>query len=81
METRLHAVQVGVMAPALDEILVAAVLDDAAGGHGDDAVGAPHGRQAMGDDDHRAAGRDGVHVVLDRPLALVVERAGRLVEH
>jgi hypothetical protein len=59
---------------------VVAVLDEAAALDGDDAVGAAHGREAMGDDQHGAALRDLAHVLLDDALALIVERAGRLVE-
>ena len=58
-----------------------AVLDEAAALDGDDAVGAAHGREAMGDDQHGAALRDLAHVLLDDALALIVERAGRLVEN
>jgi hypothetical protein len=45
-----------------------------------DAVGLAHGGQAVGDDDHRAALADGLHVVLDDAFRLVVERAGGFVE-
>src|SRR5258708_11171900 len=62
MDTRLHAVEVGVMATAADQLVVAAVFDDPAVGDRDDAVGPAHGRQAMGDDDHGAAGRDVGHI-------------------
>src|SRR5437667_5915561 len=37
---------------AADQVVVGAVFDDAAALDGDDAVGAPHGRQAMGYDEH-----------------------------
>ncbi len=57
-----------------------AVLDQAASVDGDDPVGAADGGEAMGDDEHGAALRDALHVLLDDPLALIVERAGRLVE-
>src|SRR6185312_7976249 len=80
MESRLHHVQGGVAALAADQLVVRAVLDDLALLDGDDAIGAPHGRQAVRDHDHRAVLGDRRHVVLDRALALIVERAGRLVE-
>ena len=57
-----------------------AVLDHAAALDRDDAIGAADGRQPVGDDQHRAAGGDAAHIVLHDPLALIVERAGRLVE-
>src|SRR5947207_7705653 len=81
METRLEAMEVGVMPAAAHEVFVAAIFHDATLADRDDAIGPSHGRQTMGDDDHGAASRDVGHVVLDRPLALVVERAGRFVEH
>ena len=40
----------------------------------------PYRRQPVGDDDDRAAGGDALHVLLDDPLALVIELARRLVE-
>ena len=46
----------------------------------DDAVGAPHGREPVRDDEHRAPLGDLAHVLLDDALALVIERARRLVE-
>ena len=46
----------------------------------DDAVARPHGREAVRDDDHGAVLHDLAHVVLDDPLALIIERARRLVE-
>src|SRR5947199_344476 len=46
----------------------------------DDTVGGAHGGKPMSDDQHRASFGDLLHVVLDDPLALVVQRAGRLVE-
>ena len=48
--------------------------------HHDDPVRLPHRAQAVRDDDHRAALADRRHVALEDRLALVVERAGRLVE-
>src|SRR5579864_3728516 len=80
MDAGLDAMERGVTAARADQLVMAAVLDDAAALNGDDAVGAAHGGKAMGDDDHGAALRDLAHVLLDDPLALVVERARRLVE-
>ena len=56
-------------------------FDDAAVRHADDAVAAAHRGEAVGDDDDRAALDDAPHVALNDPLALVVERRGRLVEN
>ena len=41
---------------------------------------AQHGRQAVGDDDAGAAAHQPLERLLDQPLALRIERAGRLVE-
>src|SRR6266481_275980 len=72
MKPRLHAVQRRV-APALaDELVVGAVLDDAATLDGDEAVGAAHRREAMRDDEDGATARHLSHILLDDALALVV---------
>ena len=59
---------------------VAAGLDDPAAVDDVDAVGAAHGRQAVGDQERRAAGHQPLQRLLHLRLALGVERAGRLVE-
>src|SRR5258706_6185068 len=80
MEARLSAMQHGI-APALpDEVVVTAILDDLAALDGDDAVGQTPRGEPVGDDQDRPAGTDLAHVLLDDSLALVVERAGGLVE-
>ena len=56
-------------------------LDNAAVADADDAVAAAHRRQTMGDDDDRAVLGDAAHVALNDPLAVVIERRGRLVEN
>src|ERR1700719_3972633 len=80
MDAGLQTVQRGVAPAGADELVVVVILDDAAALDRDDAVGAAHGREAMGDDQHGAVLRDLAHVLLDDALALVIERAGRLVE-
>ena len=57
-----------------------AVLDDAAMLERDDPVRIAHGREPMSDDEHRPAGGNSLHVLLDGTLAFVIERAGGLVE-
>src|SRR5258706_7854082 len=80
MKARLGAMQHGI-APALaDELVVTAILDDLAALDGDDAVGQTHRGEPVGDDQDGPAGTDPAHVLLDDPLALIVERARRLVE-
>ena len=55
-------------------------LDDFAFPHADDPCAGTNRRETMGDDDDRAAANDRAHVVLNDPLAVVVERRGGLVE-
>ena len=66
--------------PRGDQLGVRAGLDDLAGLEDDDAVGALHGRQAVGDDERRAVAHRRLERRLHHALALGVERAGRLVE-
>src|SRR5580658_4363825 len=80
MEARLQPVEARIAAAGADQLVMVAVLDEAAALDGDDAVGVAHARQAIGDDEHGAALGDAFHVLLDDALALVVERARRLVE-
>ena len=67
--------------PALaDQVGMAALLDDAAVVHDQDARGALHGRQSVGDDDRGAVGHHPLQRLLHGNFALGIERAGRLVE-
>ncbi len=58
-----------------------AVFDKAAAVDGDDAVAAADGREPVRDDEHRSPAADLLHALLDDALALVIERARRLVEN
>jgi hypothetical protein len=80
MKTTLQDVKLCVAAVRLDQLFVGAVLDDPAGLDRDDAVRGPHRRQPVRDDEDGPARCDLPHVLLYRPLALVVECARRLVE-
>src|SRR5262245_10517202 len=80
MDASLHAVERGIAPAGTDQLLVRPVLDQPALLDGDDAIRHAHGGEPVGDDQHGAARRDLLHVLLDDALALVVERAGRLVE-
>src|SRR4029077_19644684 len=62
----------------LEQLLVGARLDDAAGLHHVDAVGVDDRAQAMGDDD--AGGLQPLEAAADDLLGAVVEGAGGLVE-
>src|SRR5258708_33084620 len=72
--------QVGVGTLRARPFVVRPVLCDAATLDGDDSIGAAHCRQAVSDHEHGTALAYLPHVVLDDPLALIIERAGRLVE-
>ena len=77
----LQAIERRIAAAGLDQLVVGAVLDDAAALDGDDAVGRAarvDSRWAMMKTVRPSA--ISRHVLLDDALALVVERAGRLVE-
>ncbi len=77
----LHAPEVRIQAlRPLDECIVGTGFDDPALVHDDDAVRMPHGREPVGDDDHRAALADVRHVALHDGLAFIVQRARGLVE-
>src|SRR5262249_33795753 len=80
MDSGLQAVERGIAAASLDKMVMAAILPDAARVDGDDPVGAPPGREPVGDDEDGAALGDLLHVLLNHPLALIIERARRLVE-
>ena len=72
--------QPGVEAALADELIVPALGDDAALLHDDDAVGAQHRGEAMGDHQGGAAGGKVLERLLHRALGFRVERRGRLVE-
>src|SRR5215475_1766760 len=80
MEACLQTVQRRITAACPDQDIMGAVLGQTAMVDGDEAVGPPHGRQPMRNDEDGAAFGEARHVLLDDPLALVVERARRLVE-
>ena len=72
--------QLRVAAIATDQLIMVAVFDDAAAFDGDDAIGVAHRRQTVGNDEDRPAGGDLLHVLLDGPLAFIIQRARCLVK-
>ena len=76
----LGAVEVGVEAAGREELVVGADLGDAPSCEDDDPVGAPDGREAVGDDERGAAGHEPLERLAAARLGLGVEGAGRLVE-
>src|SRR5262245_4988581 len=80
LQARLQAVQLRVSAAGSDQLLMRAVLDQAAALDGDDTIGKSQRRETMRDDDHGPAARHLRHVLLHDALAFIIERARRLVE-
>src|SRR5216684_5735238 len=80
MQTCLEPIECCIAAAGLDQIVVGAVLDQAAALDGDDAIGKPQRGEPMGNDKHRSTAGDLRHVLLNDPLALIIESARRLVE-
>src|SRR6202048_5288647 len=80
MDATLDAVEGGIAPTGSDQLVMRAVLDEAAALNGHDAIAGAHGREAVRDDEDGAALGDLAHVLLDDALALVVERARGLIE-
>src|SRR5262249_33737116 len=80
MQASLQPVQRCIAAAGLDQDVVGSVLDQTAAFQGDDAIGRPHCREPVRDDEHGAPLGDGFHVFLNDLLALIVESARRLIE-
>ena len=57
------------------------ILDETATIERQNAVGKANGRQAVGDDEDRAPRSDLSHVLLNDPLAFIIERTGGFVEN
>src|SRR5262249_37388883 len=81
MDPRLQLVERRVAPGRADQILMAPFLDEPAAVERQDAIRDPHRGQPMRDDEHRSAGRDAAHVLLNDTLALIVERTGGLIEN
>src|SRR5262245_57751553 len=80
MDACLQTVQRRIAAARPDQVLMGAVLSQTAALDGEEAVAAPHRRQPMRNDEDDTAFGEPRHVLLDDPLALIVESARRLVE-
>jgi len=72
--------EAGVASAGAHQFVMRPVLDQASPLEGEDTVGATNRRKSVSDDDGRAPLADAPHVVLDDPLALVVQRACCFVE-
>jgi hypothetical protein len=77
---RTAAGELGIQAVARQQLGMGADVDDAAGLHHHDAVGAQHGGQAVGDHQRGAPGHQPFQRLLHHVLALGVEGRGGLVE-
>src|SRR5258707_2503801 len=80
MDACLEEVELCIAAIRADQLVMCTVLDDAASLDGDDAIGFADRRETVGDHEYRPVGCDPLHVLLDGPLAFVVECTRRLVE-
>jgi hypothetical protein len=80
MDPRLQAKQRRIATACPDQFVVGAIFDKPPPIYGQDAVGTPHGRKTMRDDEDRSTPGDLRHMILDDPLAFVIERARRFVE-
>src|ERR1700732_1670127 len=65
----------------MDQFVVGAIFDDASTLDRKNAISPAHCGKPMGDNENGTAFADSAHVVLDDALALVIERAGGLVEN
>src|SRR5262247_963604 len=72
--------QPGVIALALQEFRVGPILDNTSLVEHQDAVGRAHGRQTMGNEEHRPSPAHVGKVALNNGFGLVVERTGGFVE-
>src|SRR6266567_832513 len=72
--------QIGVGTLRAHQFVVRSVLDDAAALDGDDSICAANRREAVSDHEYGPALAYLLHVVLDDPLALIIERARGFVE-
>ena len=70
-----------VSAASPDQLVVRAILDQTATIDGDDAIRHPQRGEPMRDDEDRSSASNLRHILLNDALALVVERACRLVEN
>src|SRR6478735_7408360 len=80
MDACLEEVELRIAAVRADQLVMRAVLDNAASLDGDDAIGLADRRETVGDDEDGPAGGNSFHVLLDGALAFVIQGAGRLVE-
>src|SRR5216684_1118635 len=80
MDPSLQPMQRCIAAAGLDQRVMGAILDQAAALERDDAIGRPHGREPVRDDQNRSPFADLFHVLLNDALALIVEGARRLIE-
>ena len=80
MDATLQSVERRVAPAPANQFIVSAILDQAPMVERQDAVGEANRGQAVGDDENRTSFGDLRHVLLDDPLAFIVERARGLVE-
>src|SRR4051794_36826383 len=80
LKSSLRAVEHRVSSTMAHQLVMRAVLYDPAMLDSDQPIDLPQGRETMSDDKNGAPGAHPAHVLLDDPLALIVERARRFIE-
>ena len=80
MNSCLQPMQRCIAAAGVDQRVMGAVLDQAAALERDDAIGRPHRREPVRDDQNRPPLGNLFHILLNDALALIVEGARRLIE-
>src|SRR6476469_2651580 len=81
MDSSLQIVELRIATVAADQLIMCSVLDDATALDGDDAVRVANGRQTVCNDEHGPAGGDLLHILLNHPLALIIQRTRCLVKN
>jgi hypothetical protein len=76
----LYLMQEGIAPRPLHQLVMSAILYNASALDRDDSIGMANGRKPMGDNENRSPLRNLAHVALDDVFALIVERAGGLIE-
>src|SRR5208283_4992475 len=75
MDAGLQPMERRIAATGVDQLIMRTVLDQPTAIDGDDAFGAPHGGKPVGNNKDRPILDDLFHILLDDPLAFIVERA------
>src|SRR5438874_4716 len=80
LSASLHVMQLRVATVFANQLIVCAVFDNATSLDRNDSVGMADRRQTMSDQDHGSVLNNFLHILLNDPLALIIESARGLVE-